>query len=125
ELAPKLGKAKFICAHNGKKFDFPLLARKYVQHGLVIPSILNVTGVKPWDVNHFDTMEIWGFNDMKNFTSLDTLTYIHGIDSPKTELDGSKVSEVYYGPSKAQAGEMPWDDKTLQPIATYCEGDVV
>jgi hypothetical protein len=125
ELAPKLGVAKYLCAHNGKRFDFQLMARKYIQHGLPIPSILNVTGTKPWEVSHFDTLEVWQFNDLKNFTSLDTLAYIFGIPSPKAVMDGSKVAEVYYGPSKLKADDMPWEDETLRPVATYCEGDVV
>lgn len=126
ELMPKFaGKTvKFLCAHNGKKFDFPILARKYVQHGIQIPSILNVTGQKPWEVEHFDTMEVWGFNDQRSFTSLDSLAYAFGLPSSKTDLDGSKVAGVYYGPKDGVA-EMPWEDKTLQPIAKYCEGDVI
>lgn len=125
EIKPKLGAAKFVCAHNGKKFDFPLLARKYVQHGIIIPSILNVTGLKPWEVNHFDTMEMFSFNDNRNFTSLDALCYIVDVESPKKEMDGSKVAEVYYSASKAENSDLPWEDITLKPIADYCGGDVV
>lgn len=128
EIMPKLGKAKFLCAHNGKKFDFPLLGRKYIQYSLPIPSILNVAGVKPWESNLFDTLELWQFNDLKSFTSLDTLAYLFGLPSPKSELDGSKVAEVYYGigfdKTKGNVDDLPWEDKTLQPIAKYCEGDV-
>lgn len=125
QLAPKLGAAKFLCAHNGKKFDFPLLARKYAQHNKPIPSILNTTGVKPWETSLFDTFDVWAFGDWSAYTSLDALAYIFGIPSPKKDMDGSKVSGVYYGPSKLQPEELPWEDSTLQPIATYCEGDVV
>lgn len=123
ELLPRISKAKYLCAHNGKKFDFPLLARKYMQYGKQIPSILNVTGVKPWDVNHFDTMEVWQFNDSRAFISLDTLAYVFGLPSPKQELDGSRVAEVYYGGEPPKEG-LPWEDERLCKVATYCEGDV-
>lgn len=128
QLAPKLGKAKFLCAHNGKKFDFPVMARKYVQHGLPIPAILNVTGVKPWDVNHFDTLELWQFNDLKNFTSLDALAYVFGLDSSKAIMNGAGVAEIYFKPLREKgATDLPWEyeREALLPIATYCEGDVV
>jgi predicted PolB exonuclease-like 3'-5' exonuclease len=124
ELAPRISKAKYLCAHNGKKFDFPLLARKYVQHGLIMPSILNTTGVKPWDTVHFDTLELWQFNDIRYSISLDALAYTFGLPSPKQLMDGSKVAEVYYAP-KERNDTLPWEDKHLLPVGQYCEIDVV
>ena len=52
-----LGEPKFLCAHNGKEFDFPYLCRRMIINGLAIPAILNISGKKPWEVNHLDTME--------------------------------------------------------------------
>lgn len=102
-----------LCAHNGKEFDFPYLARRMVVHQLEIPSILNLHGKKPWEIAHLDTMELWKFGDYKHFTSLNLLATILGIPTPKDDIDGSQVASVYY------------IDKDLERIRTYCEKDVL
>ncbi|HNT50622.1 MAG TPA: 3'-5' exonuclease, partial [Cyclobacteriaceae bacterium] len=109
----KLGPATRLCAHNGKEFDFPYICRRALVNGLPIPSVLNVAGKKPWEVNHLDTMEMWKFGDYKHYTSLDLLTAIFNIPTSKGVMDGSMVSNVYY-----QQGD-------LKKIAEYCVGDAV
>lgn len=108
-----IGEPKFLCAHNGKEFDFPYLCRRMIINGLTIPTILNISGKKPWEVNHFDTLELWKFGDFKSFTSLNLLAHTLGVKTPKDDIDGSKVWEVY------------WTEKNLQRIVTYCQKDVV
>jgi hypothetical protein len=105
--------SKFLCAHNGKEFDFPYLCRRLVVNHLPIPEILKLHGRKPWDVPHLDTLELWKFGDYKSYTSLNLLAYTLGINTPKDDIDGSKVHEVY------------WKEKNLDRIATYCQKDVV
>jgi DNA polymerase elongation subunit (family B) len=107
------GEPKFLCAHNGKEFDFPFLCRRFIINGLPIPGILNISGKKPWDVNHLDTMELWKFGDFKSYTSLNLLAHTFGIPTPKDDIDGSKVWEVY------------WKEKNMQRIVTYCQKDVI
>jgi 3'-5' exonuclease len=107
------GELKFLCAHNGKEFDFPYLCRRMLVHRLRIPSTLNSAGKKPWEVPHLDTLELWKFGDFKNFTSLNLLAHTLGISTPKDDIDGSMVWEVY------------WKDKNLPRIVTYCQKDVV
>jgi 3'-5' exonuclease len=102
-----------LCAHNGKEFDFPWIARRLVIHGLPIPQILNTAGKKPWEVNHLDTMELWKFGDWKNFTSLKLLTACLGIPSPKDDIDGSQVGVVYY------------EENDVARIARYCQKDTL
>lgn len=104
---------KFLCAHNGKEFDFPYLCRRLIINEIPIPSILNISGKKPWEVNHFDTLELWKFGDFKSFTSLNLLANCLGIPTPKDDIDGSKVWTVY------------WNEKDLNRIVTYCQKDVV
>lgn len=104
---------KFLCAHNGKEFDFPYLCRRFVINELPIPPLLNTSGKKPWEVNHLDTMELWKFGDFKNYTSLNLLAHTLGIPTPKDDIDGSKVWEVY------------WKENNIQRIVTYCQKDVV
>ena len=107
------GEAKFLCAHNGKEFDFPYLCRRMLIHGVTIPSLLNISGKKPWEVNHYDTLELWKFGDYKSFTSLNLLAHVLGVPTPKDDIDGSMVWEVY------------WKEKNLERIVTYCQKDVV
>lgn len=101
-----------LCAHNGKEFDFPYIARRMLINGVEIPDILDVAGKKPWEVKTLDTMELWKFGDYKHYTSLNLLTFVFNIPSPKDDIDGSQVAECYYN------GE-------LERIVTYCEKDVL
>lgn len=102
-----------LCAHNGKEFDFPYLSRRMLVHGISLPAVLNLSGKKSWDVPHLDTLELWKFGDYKHYTSLDLLAAIFDIPTSKSELDGSKVNQVYYA------------EKDLKKIGEYCVGDVV
>lgn len=102
-----------LCAHNGKEFDFPFIARRMVIHDIEIPNALNLFGKKPWEIPHLDTMELWKFGDYKNYTSLKLLTTILGVPSPKDDIDGSQVADVYY------------KENDLQRIVTYCEKDTI
>jgi DNA polymerase elongation subunit (family B) len=102
-----------LCAHNGKEFDFPYICRRMLIHGIKLPAQLQIAGKKPWEVNHIDTMELWKFGDYKSYTSLSLLTAIFDIPTPKDDIDGSQVGNVY------------WIDKQLERICTYCQKDVI
>jgi len=102
-----------LCAHNGKEFDFPYIARRMLVLGIKIPTILDIAGKKPWEVNHLDTMELWKFGDYKNYTSLELLASIFNIPTPKDDIDGSQVATVYY------------IDNDLPRIVNYCNKDVL
>lgn len=102
-----------LCAHNGKEFDFPYIARRMLIHGIHLPGVLDVAGKKPWETCFLDTMELWRFGDYKHYTSLELLAAVFGIASPKDEIDGSMVAKVY------------WDEKDHEKIARYCEKDVI
>ena len=102
-----------FCAHNGKEFDIPFLCRRILIHGKKMQKMLNISGKKPWEIKHLDTMELWKFGDFKNYTSLDLLTYVFKIPTPKDDMDGSQVAKVFY------------EDKNLDRIIHYCEKDVV
>ena len=106
-------KHHLLCAHNGKEFDFPYLARRMIINKIPIPEKLNLFGKKPWEVAHLDTLEMWKFGDYKHYTSLNLLTNILGIESPKEDIDGSQVSRVFY------------EENDLERIAKYCENDTI
>ncbi|MCI4667879.1 MAG: 3'-5' exonuclease [Bacteroidia bacterium] len=102
-----------LCAHNGKEFDFPYLGRRYVIQGLEIPYVLRTHGKKPWETGFVDTMELWKFGDYKAYTSLNLLSAVLGIPSPKDDIDGSQVRSVF------------WEERDHERIRVYCEKDVL
>jgi len=102
-----------LCAHNGKEFDFPYIARRMIINNMRLPAKLNLFGKKPWEIPHLDTLELWKFGDYKHYTSLKLLTNILGIPSPKEDIDGSDVARVYY------------EEKNIDKIVKYCERDTV
>jgi 3'-5' exonuclease len=104
---------KFLCAHNGKEFDFPYLCRRMVINDVCIPSLLSISGKKPWEVAHLDTMELWKFGDYKSYTSLNLLAHVLGLSTPKDDMDGSMVGQVY------------WNGRDLNRIVEYCQKDVI
>lgn len=102
-----------LCGHNGKEFDFPYIARRMLVNGVALPDVLKVHGKKPWETPFLDTLELWKFGDRKNYTSLSLLTTLFEIPSPKEDIDGSMVGEVY------------WNQQDLKRIVSYCENDVL
>jgi len=107
------GIQKYLCAHNGKEFDFPYLCRRMMINNECIPSLLMISGKKPWEVNLIDTMEMWKFGDYKTYTSLHLLSHVLGIPTSKDDIDGSMVGSVY------------WKDHDLPRIVHYCQKDVI
>ena len=104
---------KLFCAHNGKEFDFPYISRRMIINEIEIPQKLQLFGKKPWEIPHLDTMEMWKFGDYKHYTSLKLLAHILGIPSPKDDIDGSEVRNVFY------------NEGDIDRIATYCEKDTI
>jgi len=102
-----------LAAHNGKEFDYPYIARRMLVNKIALPKILNLTGKKPWEVPHYDTLEMWKFGDYKHYTSLELLATIFGIPTPKDDISGADVAKVYY------------IDQDLDRIVKYCEKDVL
>lgn len=102
-----------ICGHNIKEFDIPYICRRILLNGLKLPSVLDVSSMKPWQTPYLDTLEMWKFGDRKHYTKLDLLAYIFDLPTSKDDIDGSQVYEVYY------------KEGDLKRIAEYCEKDVV
>lgn len=102
-----------LCAHNGKEFDFPYIARRMIINKISLPKKLDLFGKKPWEVPHIDTLELWKFGDYKTFTSLKLMAHVLNIPSPKDDIDGSQVRNVFY------------EEKNLDRIIEYCEKDTI
>ena len=102
-----------LCAHNGKEFDYPYLCRRMVINGITLPKILKISDKKPWEVPHYDTLDMWKFGDKKAYTSLELLATVLDIPTSKDGIDGSMVNDTYY------------NKQDLNKIAKYCKNDVV
>ena len=103
----------FLCGHNSKEFDFPYIARRCIVNSLPVPQALDISGLKPWQVKHLDTMQLWKFGDYKHYTSLKLLTHVLGIPSPKGDISGADVGRVF------------WEENDLDRIVRYCHNDVI
>lgn len=95
--------------HNITGFDLRFLWQRAVINGIKPPSCIPFN-VKPWDNAIADTMLMWN-PERDRRTSLDKLCKCLGIESPKGELDGSKVWEY------VKAGR-------ISEVADYCRKDV-
>jgi predicted PolB exonuclease-like 3'-5' exonuclease len=102
-----------FAGHNIKEFDIPFICRRLLINGLTIPRYIDFQNMKPWDTNMVDTFQYWRFGDYKNYTSLKLLAAALGVPSPKDDIDGSMVADVY------------WNEKNVERIAVYCQKDVV
>lgn len=102
-----------LAGHNLKEFDIPYICRRMLMLKLPLPECLQLSGKKPWETNLIDTMELWKFGDYKNYVSLNLLAAVLGIETPKDDIDGSMVKDVYYR------------ERDLPRIVTYCQKDVV
>jgi 3'-5' exonuclease len=98
--------------HNIKEFDVPFLCRRMIINNIPVPSSIDFQQMKPWETPVLDTLHLWRFGDYKHYTSLKLLSAVLGVPSPKDDIDGSQVGNVY------------WKEKNLERIAIYCEKDV-
>jgi 3'-5' exonuclease len=112
-LEHKFNRKTRLVAHNGKEFDYPYLCRRMLINRVRLPEVLQLSGAKPWEVRHLDTMEMWRFGDRRNLTSLKLLASVFGIETTKDSIDGSMVNDIFY------------TDNDLKRIAAYCRNDVV
>ncbi len=99
--------------HNIKEFDIPFICRRLLINRMSIPPFLDFQNMKPWETNMIDTFQYWRFGDYKHYTSLKLLAAVLDVPSPKDDIDGSMVGDVY------------WKEKNLERIVAYCEKDVI
>ncbi|HEX4956655.1 MAG TPA: ribonuclease H-like domain-containing protein [Lacibacter sp.] len=102
-----------FAGHNIKEFDIPYISRRFLINELALPGFMQFSGKKPWETNMIDTLQLWKFGDFKNYTSLKLLAACLGIETPKDDIDGSQVKDVYYV------------EKNMNRIVSYCRKDVI
>ena len=115
KLLKKVGELGFyLCGHNVKGFDIPVLAKRMIINGLTPPKILPGHDTKPWEIKAFDTKEFWQYGGYGSIASLELMCACLNIPSPKTmEVTGNKVHDAF------------WNKKDYKGISDYCEADVM
>ncbi|MBS1734278.1 MAG: ribonuclease H-like domain-containing protein [Bacteroidetes bacterium] len=108
-----------FAGHNIKEFDIPFICRRLLINQLKIPAYLDFQNMKPWETNIVDTFQYWRFGDYKNYTSLKLLAAAMNVPSPKDDIDGSMVGELYWSGTDAER------ELALKRIAAYCQKDVI
>ena len=108
-----------FAGHNIKEFDIPFICRRLVINHFPIPRYLDFQNMKPWETNIVDTFQYWRFGDYKNYTSLKLLAAAMGIPSPKDDIDGSMVGDLFWNGTEEQRAA------NLKRIAVYCQKDVI
>ena len=110
----KCGKLDFyLCGHNLKNFDIPMMAKRMIMNGIMPPKILPGHDTKPWEIKALDTKEVWQYGGYGSIASLELMCVCLGVESSKTmEVTGNKVHEAF------------WVKKDIEGIVKYCEKDV-
>jgi uncharacterized protein YprB with RNaseH-like and TPR domain len=104
----------FLCGHNVKGFDIPMLAKRMIMNGLLPPKILPGHDTKPWEIKALDTKELWQYGGYGSIASLELMCVCMGVESSKNmEVTGNKVHDAY------------WTKKDIKGIVEYCEKDVL
>ena len=103
----------YLCGHNLKNFDIPMLAKRMIINGIRPSKILPSYDTKPWEIKAIDTKEIWQYGSYTSIGSLDLLCSCLNIPTPKDgEITGANVHKAY------------WEDQKIKEITEYCEKDV-
>lgn len=104
-----------VCGVNIKFFDLRFIfLRSVINRVPTTKGVTDLTGIKPWLVKALDLTDL--FKQGSSFNSpLVCMAEAMGLPSPKSDIDGSQVSDVYYKEGK----------EGLERIARYCELDVL
>lgn len=103
----------YLCGHNLKNFDIPMLAKRMIINGIRPSKILPSYDTKPWEIKAIDTKEIWQYGSYSSIGSLDLLCSCLNIPTPKDgEITGANVHSAY------------WEEQKIKEITEYCEKDV-
>lgn len=90
---------EYIASYNGIGYDLPYCyfnAGKYFDFTEIMPDRFITNGKKPWNLDKVvDLMDIAKGTHYANM-SLDEVLYFYGLNSSKTDIDGSMVGDVYY-----------------------------
>jgi hypothetical protein len=104
---------KFV-GHNIKRFDVPMMCKRLLINDRPLPKGLQIQNLKPWEMPFIDTSELWSFGAwQESFASLELLVTSIGLDTPKSDIRGEEVGQVF------------WKEMDIQRITEYCQRDVL
>lgn len=103
-----------LTGHSVKGFDIPFIFRRCLKHGIICNRLIDVADKKPWEVSALDTKELWKSTGYYS-ASLVAVCLCLGIPSPKADISGAEVSDVYYNEG----------EEGMERIVRYCEQDVM
>jgi DNA polymerase elongation subunit (family B) len=114
QMLDKQKRCTCLCAHNGREFDYPFIGKRFLIKGLPLPKCLSLRDRAGWETRHLmDTMALWRFSSWKEYRRLELICAVLDIPTPKDDIDGSMVSELF------------WKHRDLSRIAQYCQKDVI
>lgn len=109
----KGGKEYRLAAHAGKYFDYSFLGKRFVINGLDLPTLIDTSHLKPWEIKNIDTnMDVWKFGGTGPGSSLQALCTALQLPVSKVDLVGDEVGAAYF------RGE-------INRIGRYCSYDAI
>tara|TARA_R110000796_G_scaffold59371_1_gene136817 strand:+ start:22704 stop:23621 length:918 start_codon:yes stop_codon:yes gene_type:complete len=98
--------------NNG--FDTPFVYRRMVINGIEPHDKLDVSGLKPWEIDHIDLALEWKSSSFERASLINVATAF-GLPSPKDDISGADVAKTYWSEGR----------KGLDRISAYCRKDVI
>ena len=118
-----LSQFDYVCGINILGYDLPhcyMNSAKYFDFTEIVPDKFVTSGKKPWELKSvIDLMEVAKGTHYANM-SFDELLYHFGLDSSKTDIDGSQVSETWYNGEQDRVIEYVKQD-VFQTINLFCK----
>lgn len=106
-----------MCGYASNGYDIPVLSRRMLANRVPVPGVIDFSNKKPWEVAPIDLQKVWNMGGFYT-ASLTTVCHCLGIETSKSDnIDGSKVSDIYWGEGKVKA--------KLATISSYCNEDVL
>lgn len=103
-----------LAGHYIIYFDIPFIMRRALINQVRPHDLIDLSEEKPWTVTAVDTKDLWK-GTSPTPASLINIAVALGLPSPKDDISGAQVGDVYYG--EIEGG--------IERIATYCEKDVL
>lgn len=107
-------KSSRLAGHYIVYFDIPFIMRRALVNQVQPHDLIDTSGLKPWDLTAVDTKDLWK-GTSPTPASLINIAVALGLPSPKDDISGAQVGDVYYG--ELEGG--------IDRIASYCEKDVL
>lgn len=110
DAAPKTA----FCGHAVNGFDIPFIFKRCLINQVEPHILLDTAHLKPWETTAIDTKDLWKGTSFSP-ASLINIAVAFGIPSPKDDISGAEVGDVYWSD----------DENRIERISRYCEKDVL